>query len=298
MRSVQAGQVTEGTVRTAQAGPVTGLIAQVLLLAALAATVGLGGAGWVVGITSGAVTMAALALGIPRYGSDRLGPADWVTLARATLAVGVAALTADSFDRPAQVTLLVTLATVALVLDRVDGWVVRRTGTASPLGAQFDGEVDAFLIAVLSVYVARSAGWWVLAIGAARYAFLAAGWLLPWMRAQLPPRYWRKVVAATQGIVLTIAAAGVVPPALTQVAVLAALALLSESFGRDVGWLWLHRRATHARVGHADVAHARSPDADACERVSPPCSRFSPSWSCGPPSSLRISSVASRPARS
>ena len=56
----------------------------------------------------------------------------------------------------------------------------------------------------------RSAAW-VLAIGAARYVFLAAGWLLPWMRAPLPPRYWRKVVAATQGITLTVAAADVLP---------------------------------------------------------------------------------------
>ena len=46
-----------GTVRTAQAGPLTGLIAQVLLLAALAETVGLGGAGWVAGVTCGVVTM-------------------------------------------------------------------------------------------------------------------------------------------------------------------------------------------------------------------------------------------------
>ena len=126
-RPIGSRQVTGGTVRTVQAGPVTGLIAQVLLLAALAATVGLGGAGWVVGVTCGVVTIAALARGLARYGSDRLGPADWVTLARATLAVGVAALIADSFDRPAQVTLLVTLAAVALVLDAVDGWVARRT---------------------------------------------------------------------------------------------------------------------------------------------------------------------------
>ena len=118
---------------------------------------------------------AALARGLSRHHSDRLGPADWVTLARATLAVGVAALTADSFDQPAPVTMLVTLSVVALALDWVDGWVARRNGTTS-LGARFDGEVDAFLILVLSVYVARSAGAWVLAIGAARYAFLAAGW--------------------------------------------------------------------------------------------------------------------------
>ena len=71
-----------------------------------------------------------------RYRTDRLGPADWVTLARATLAVGVAALVADSFDQPAPVAMLVTLAVVALALDAVDGWVARRSRTTSTLGAQ------------------------------------------------------------------------------------------------------------------------------------------------------------------
>ena len=190
------------------------------------------------------IVNAALARGILLYRPHRLGPADWVTLARATLAVGVAALVADSFDEPAQVTMLVTLSAVALALDAVDGWVARRSKTASKLGARFDGEVDAFLILVLSVYVARSAGAWVLAIGAARYAFFAAGWLLPWLREPLPPRYWRKVVAATQGVVLTVAAAEVLPLALTQAALVGALVLLCESFGRDVWWLWGHRHAT------------------------------------------------------
>ena len=191
--------------------------------------------------------------GLLRYRSNRLGPADWVTLVRATLAVGVAALVADSFGAPSHVTMLVTLSAVALTLDLVDGWVARRSNTASKMGARFDGEVDAFLILVLSVYVARSTGAWVLAIGAARYAFLAAGWLLPWMREPLPLRYWRKVVAATQGVVLTIAAAEVLPPTLTQAALVGALALLCESFGRDVWWLWAHRHTTQSGV--AAVAH-------------------------------------------
>jgi phosphatidylglycerophosphate synthase len=189
---------------------------------------------------------AGLARGLSHYRSDRLSPADWVTLARATLAVGVAVLVAHSFEQAVPATLLVSLAVIALGLDAVDGWVARRTRTTARLGAHFDAEVDAFLILVLSVYVARPAGAWVLAIGAARYAFLAAGWVLPWMRKPLPPRYWRKVVAATQGVVLTIAAADVLPPALTQAILVAALALLAESFGRDVWWLWRTRHATHA----------------------------------------------------
>jgi phosphatidylglycerophosphate synthase len=242
--------------RTVQASPVTRLLAAVLLIAALAGTVALSAAGWVVGVTCGVLTNVALARGLSRYHSDRLGPADWVTLARATLAVGVAALVADSFEEPAPVTTLVSLTVVALALDAVDGWVARRTRTTATLGAHFDAEVDAFLILVLSVYVARSAGVWVLAIGAARYAFLAAGWPLRWMRAPLPPRYWRKVVAATQGIVLTVAAADVLPRAVMQAALVAALALLGESFGRDVWWLWRHRGAAQGgrvRTGVARV---------------------------------------------
>ena len=238
--------------RAVQALPVASVVAQVTMGAALAVTVGLSDPGWVVGVACGMIMNAALARGVLRYRPQRLGLADWVTLTRATLAVGVAALVADSFDVSEHVTLLVTLSAVALALDAVDGWVARRSKTASKLGASFDGEVDAFLILVLSVYVARSTGAWVLAIGAARYVFFAAGWLLPWMRAPLPPRYWRKVVAATQGVVLTIAAAGVLPTALTRAALVGALALLCESFGRDVWWLWSHRHASPSR--EAEVA--------------------------------------------
>jgi hypothetical protein len=91
-------------VRAVQAGPATGLMTQVPLLAALARTVGFSGAGQVVGVTCGVITDAALARGLFRYGPDRLWPADWVILARAPLAVGVAPRTADSFDQPSPAT--------------------------------------------------------------------------------------------------------------------------------------------------------------------------------------------------
>ncbi len=183
---------------------------------------------------------------------DRWGPASWVTLARATLAVGVAALVADSFAHDTPVALLVTLASIALALDALDGWVARRTGTTSAFGARFDGEVDAFLIGALSVYVASEYGPWVLAIGAARYLFGAGEWLVPWMRAPLPPRRWRKVVAATQGIVLTIAAAEILPRDITQALLAVALALLTVSMVECTWWLW--RRRDQAADRRAAVA--------------------------------------------
>ena len=164
--------------------------------------------------------------------------------------------------------------------------MARRTGTATALGARFDGEVDAFLILALSVYVAPAYGAWVLAIGAARYVFLAGEWLLPWMRAPLPPRRWRRVVAATQGVVLTVAAAGVLPRALTQVLLLAALVLLAASMGECAWWLWRRRDAAAARARplRAGVAVALT--------------RARPAARLGRRSSRRTSRAASTSARS
>ena len=228
-------------------GLLAALAGQLALLVSLSATVGLGRLGWLVGLGCGLVATGALASGMNRLGTTRLGPADRVTLTRTVLIGGVTALVADAFSRPPELGVLVPLATVALLLDGVDGWVARRTGTASVLGARFDMEADAFLILVLSVHVARDLGAWVLLLGAARYLFVAAGWLLPWMRATLPPRYWRKVVASTESVTLIVAMAGFLPRVAAQAALVLAVALLAESFGRDV-W-WLHRR--RHRLGSA-----------------------------------------------
>ena len=243
--------------RVRRTGPAIGLLAQVLLLAALVGAAGLGAVGWSVGVGCAVIMATALARGLAP--GERLGPASSVTLARATAAVGVAALAADSLANATPVALLVTLSAVALALDAADGWVARRTGTATALGARFDGEVDAFLIAALSVYAAPAYGAWVLAIGAARYLFLAGEWLVPWMRAPLPRRRWRRAVAATQGIVLTAAAAELLPRTLTQALLAAALAALAASVGECTWWLWRRRDAACERERgprHAGIAAA------------------------------------------
>jgi phosphatidylglycerophosphate synthase len=254
-------------VATVRTGPLIGLAVQLTVLAVLSATVGLGVAGWVLGLGCGLVTWAVLRRAV-------LGPADRVTLFRATLVGGVTALVAESFTRPVPVSVLVPLATAALALDAVDGWLARRTGTVSERGARFDMEVDAFLILVLSVYAVRPLGAWVLAIGVMRYAFAAAGCALPWLRQPLPARCWRKVVAATQGIILVVAAAAVLARPLTIAVVAGSLALLVESFGRDIGWLW-HQRLVRGpglaslpgrvvrRRRHADPALRQRRDAAA-----------------------------------
>lgn len=227
-----------------QAGPLAGFVGLLALLGTLSATVGLSAAGWATGALFGAVLGVTLFAALVRHGATGLGPAGVVTLFRAELTCALAALTVDSFVRPTPVGVLVSLTAFALLLDAVDGRVARRTGTVTPLGARFDMEVDAFLIAVMSVYVAPAIGAWVLAIGAMRYLYVAAGWVMPWLRRPTPPRYWAKVVAAVQGVMLLLAATGLLPTAWSRLLLVLALALLTESFGRDVWWQWRHRRDT------------------------------------------------------
>ncbi|MCP9949155.1 CDP-alcohol phosphatidyltransferase family protein [Actinomadura madurae] len=221
------------------------LAAAVAVQLALLALLRPGYAGLAVGVLYALASWGILGRAFRRRRT--LGPADHVTLARVVLTGGVAALVAGHLTGGGNTWALVAVASLALVLDGVDGQVARRTGTASKLGARFDMETDAFLVLVLSVEVAWSAGAWVLAIGAMRYLFGAAAWAAPWLRADLPPSVARKAVAVVQGVALVVAAAGVVP--LSGVLVAAALGLLLWSFGRDV--LWLVRRHRAARPdGH------------------------------------------------
>jgi phosphatidylglycerophosphate synthase len=242
-------QDTEVGVRTVRTGTVIGLIAQVALLAGLARnSIGLSGLGWLAGLSYGVIGATLLSRALARAAAQVFGAANWVTLVRATLVGGVTALVADAFVRPTEMTALATLAAVALVLDGVDGWVARHTGSVTALGARYDMEVDAFLIFVLSVLAARSVGPWVLAIGLARYAAVTAGWIVPWLRQPVPPRFWRKPVAAIQGIVLTVAVANIVPGPVIDVALVVSMALLAESFGRDAWWQWCQRVETAAET--------------------------------------------------
>ncbi|MFD2082852.1 Phosphatidylglycerophosphate synthase [Actinopolymorpha cephalotaxi] len=225
-------------------------VAEVAVLVLLWLHPGLGLVGRLAGL--GFIIGAAgfLVAGFRSTPSRTWTPADRVTLTRLVLIGAVTALVADRLggsltDRlwvPAPAVMIV-IASVALVLDSVDGRVARRTGTVTDFGARFDMESDAFLILVLSVFVARSLGAWVLAIGAMRYAYVAAGWVLPWLRSPIPPKYVRKVIAAIQGVALVVVSAHLLPGPVEVGVVAGALALLVWSFGESVWWQWQHGRS-------------------------------------------------------
>jgi phosphatidylglycerophosphate synthase len=215
--------------------------AQLTVLAALAGTLGLHGVGWLAGLLFMVAVQLLTGLCGPAARAAAAGPANRVTLSRAVLIGGVTALIADGLVHGGlhgvRLTVLVAMASVALALDLVDGWVARRTGTESELGARLDMEMDALLVLVLSVLAAVSLGAWVLVIGLMRYLFVLAGNRYPWLCGSLPPSRARKVVAAVQGVVLTVVCASVLPVAVASAAVIGALVTLLWSFGRDTLWL-------------------------------------------------------------
>lgn len=241
-----------------------GIAGLVVVLAALDLSGAVGASGWTAGLACATLLGLLVVRGLGRAGRDTLLPADLVTLARALLGCAAAAVVVESpAVAPAPTTLLV-LAVPALALDAVDGRVARRTGTVSPFGARFDGETDAFLILVLSLAAAPTVGWWVLAAGLARYLFGAAGWALPWLRRPLPFRYWRKVVTGTVGVALALVAAGVLDQGGAASVAVIALLLLTESFGRDVWWLWRTRPVSHSARGRQGRLRAAGRVAAVC----------------------------------
>lgn len=180
--------------------------------------------------------------GLPGPG---LGWANRVTLARLVIAVPTVGFVLEpllgspaGFGADARWA-VIALATLALCLDGVDGWVARRTGSESDFGARFDMETDAALLMVLSILVWRAgqAGPWVLAIGGMRYAFVAAAVGVPSMRAPLPPSFRRKLVCVIQGAGLLVALAPFLPATGGTVVSAVALAGLVWSFAVDTTWL-------------------------------------------------------------
>ena len=173
---------------------------------------------------------------LPRPG---LGAANRVTLGRATLVLPVTALALQ----PAALTQasawwIVGVSTVAMILDGVDGWVARRTGGSS-FGARFDMELDSFLMLSLAALVWQSGkvGPWVVMIGMFRYAFVAAAWLWPALRATLPDSMRRKAVCVVQGVALIVCLGPVVPSAMAVVVAVGVFLTLVYSFAVDIVWL-------------------------------------------------------------
>lgn len=215
------------------------LAAAVALCAWMAGQSTLAGQPSLVGGTAaltGVAVVAAAAFTVISRERRWSGPADRVTLARTVLIGGCAtmAVMIVAGTLAARPWWLLALAVPALALDGVDGFVARRTGTSSAAGARLDMEMDAALLLVLSVVAVGSLGWWVLAVGGMRYAFVLAARFRPALRGTLEFSQFRRVVAALQGVALVVGLAPAVPLAAGRAVVAVALTLLVVSFARDI----------------------------------------------------------------
>ncbi|MDE0081528.1 MAG: CDP-alcohol phosphatidyltransferase family protein [Gammaproteobacteria bacterium] len=172
-------------------------------------------------------------------GAVGIGVANRITLLRSTWVLAIGGLVLHDPVFPSAVWWIIALSIAAMVLDGVDGHVARRFGAASPFGARLDMEVDAFLLLVLSVLVWQGGkvGEWVLAVGGIRYFFVAAGWIWPPLRAELPASQRRKAVCVVQGAVLLACLLPAVPASAAALLAGTGLALLVYSFAVDVAWL-------------------------------------------------------------
>lgn len=219
-----------------------GGIALLGLLALL--IVGTGATPWVAGLSVAIYLFMAALLWralrrCPRC-QGGLGAANRVTLTRGVLVALLAGTLADPVLLAGHGKWLFALALVALSLDGVDGWVARRTASTSALGARFDMELDAFFILVLclALLLLDRVGPWVLAIGAMRYVFVAAGWYWPWLAGELPESFRRKAVCVWQVAALMLALLPTMPDILATWLAATALAGLAVSFAVDVRWLY------------------------------------------------------------
>ena len=172
------------------------------------------------------------------------GVANWVTLGRAIFATALLALAAC--DLVFGITIgtglrwgLVAGASLALLLDGVDGRLARRLGEASAFGARFDLETDALTMLALAflVWAVNQAGAWVLLSGSMRYIFVIGGRFWPALAMPLPPSKRRQSFCVVQLVALIIALAPPVTPQWGEIVCLIGLGFLGYSFGVDMVWL-------------------------------------------------------------
>jgi len=179
--------------------------------------------------------------GLRSYPHEAIGLCNLVTLFRLML---VSALISALVTPDVEPWLVFAVASVALTLDGIDGWLARRFGHVSDFGATFDMEVDAVLALTLALlaYSGGQAGGVVILLGLPLYLFRLAQIPLPWLGGKLPERFSRKAICVMQIAVLIAILVPVTDRPLTDSAAgIVALALV-WSFALDIRFLW-HARA-------------------------------------------------------
>lgn len=125
------------------------------------------------------------------------------------------------------------------VLDGMDGWLARRTNSASTFGRHFDMETDALLILVATheLWQRGMLGIWVLASGLLRYVYVFYSALLPKRALPMPPSRFGR--SAFSGLAVGIVLAFTFTNPLGAIAAGVGTLLVGISFVRSFYWTWL-----------------------------------------------------------
>ncbi|WP_224815364.1 CDP-alcohol phosphatidyltransferase family protein [Hasllibacter sp. MH4015] len=189
-----------------------------------------------VGLAAYAAALVVARAGLLRsYPHGILGWCNAVTLLRLALVCGLIGW----LIAPPNPWLVFAVAAFAFAADGLDGWLARREGLSSGFGARFDLEVDSALALSLALhgYQSGAVGAYVILLGLPRYVFFVAQAVWPWLGADLPERFSRKVVCVVQIAALLAVLLPIAPPALAQTLAGGAALGLAWSFARDVAWL-------------------------------------------------------------
>lgn len=111
----------------------------------------------------------------PVTGATSVTPATWVTLLRGAMAALLVGFILTDYPAGLLAWIPAVVFAVAGLLDAVDGWIARTTDTVSKAGERLDTEADGLLVLVGTLLVVADglAPLWFLAVGAARYLFVA-----------------------------------------------------------------------------------------------------------------------------
>lgn len=170
--------------------------------------------------------------------SLRVTRATWITATRGGL---VAFLAGFLFvDRPTETAALIPagIFAVAISLDAVDGTLARVSGTVSELGARLDGQVDALAVLVGATIAVRYGAVPVvyLTVGLAQYVFITVLWVRRGRGRpvySLPQSQLRRLLGATQMIVILLALLPVVDRTITYPLAIAAMVPFLGGYVRD-----------------------------------------------------------------
>src|SRR5579863_8436154 len=215
-------------------------------------------AGWTATVTAAAVYAGVALLvrrGLSQSDVEQFGVANAITLARAAITAVLMGVAIETllWRNPGHATDMVqwgiaAAATLAWLLDWVDGWAARRFNQTSVFGARFDMEVDALFILALSfmVYGIGRAGLWVLLAGLMRYLFVAAMAIWPPLAVPLPPSFRRRAICAALGGALVAATFPPMPESLAAIILGIGVGTLLWSFVVDTVTLLRRARAALA----------------------------------------------------